>query len=406
MLSEKMKVTENELCTGCGACVVVCPTKALQLVTNVKGELYSEIDADKCIKCNKCRKICPQNVTIKSNMPRKAFVAWSQEKSIRQEAASGGVASALYKYFASQKVKFAGVKIDENMEAVFKVGSSLEDICDFRGSKYVFSNLFLIISEIMDLIKKKEKVLFIGLPCQVAALKKITNFSEFLVCIDIVCHGVCSSKYLKEHIKAVAKEKTVSKILFRDPQYGTNNFVFSLFEGDKRIYKKGVDKSDVYQLAYHKALSYRENCYNCRYAKNERISDITIGDYQGLGTASNYKGERNDVSLVLCNTERGEKLLENLVKDDYIFAEERPVFEPLKTEPQLNHPSVKSELCVELNEKIEQTGQFELSARKVLREKIILNYLIPVSLRRKIRKLLRWYLYYSKGHINIFKDEK
>lgn len=389
MLSEEMKVTESELCSGCGVCVTVCSVKALRLTSNEKGELYSEIDPDKCIKCDKCTKVCPQNQTIKSNMPRKAFVAWSQEKQVRQEAASGGVASALYKYFASQNMKFAGVKIDENMEAVFKIGSSLDDICDFKGSKYVFSKLFLIIPEIMDLIRKQEKVLFIGLPCQVAALKKITSFSEFLFCVDIVCHGVCSSKYLKEHIETVAKGKKVSKILFRDPEYGTNNFIFSLFEADNRIYKRGVDKNDVYQLAYHKALSYRENCYNCRYAKNERISDITIGDYWGIGTVSNYNGERDNISLVLCNTVQGERLFIELVKDGCLFAEERPVTEPLKTEPQLNHPSIKSKLCLELNEKIKQTGRFELAARKVLRKKIILNYLIPVSFRRKIRKVLR-----------------
>ena len=49
MLSEEMKVTESELCSGCGVCVTVCSVKALRLTSNEKGELYSEIDPDKCI---------------------------------------------------------------------------------------------------------------------------------------------------------------------------------------------------------------------------------------------------------------------------------------------------------------------------------------------------------------------
>lgn len=389
MRSEGLKITEKELCTGCGACVAVCPVNAVHLAENKKGELYSEIDANRCIHCDKCRKTCPQNEKIKSNLPQKAFVACSKSESIRQEAASGGVASALYQYFASKNIKFAGVILDDKLEAVFKVGTCPEDIRNFRGSKYVFSQLLPVLPEILELIKKQEAVLFIGLPCQVAALKKLTNYSDFLFCVDIVCHGVCSNKYLKEHVQAVSKGRNVSKVSFRDPAYGTNNFIFSLFDGDTRIYKRGVDKNDVYQLCYHKALSYRENCYRCRYAKNERISDITIGDYWGIGSVSPYSGERKDISLILCNTPRGEELLTTLVKEGYLFAEERPVDEPLKTEAQLNHPSVKSKLCTTLSEKIDRTGTFEFSARTVLSKKIILNYLIPVDFRRKIRKLLK-----------------
>ena len=61
-------------------------------------------------------------------------------------------------------------------------------------------------------------------------------------------------------------------------------FVFSLFDrkGEK-IYSRPVLSEDVYQVGYHKALIYRENCYACLYAGEDRCGDLTISDYKGIG---------------------------------------------------------------------------------------------------------------------------
>lgn len=43
-------------CICCGACVGVCPTRALTLVND---EIL--FDKEKCINCGACIKICPAN---------------------------------------------------------------------------------------------------------------------------------------------------------------------------------------------------------------------------------------------------------------------------------------------------------------------------------------------------------
>lgn len=47
------KVNE-ELCTGCGACVEGCPVEAISL-SNGKAQ----IDGDKCVDCGVCVGECP-----------------------------------------------------------------------------------------------------------------------------------------------------------------------------------------------------------------------------------------------------------------------------------------------------------------------------------------------------------
>lgn len=87
-------------------------------------------------------------------------------------------------------------------------------------------------------------------------------------------------------------------------------------------------------------ISYRENCYHCQFARQHRISDITISDYKGLGkyAPSNIIDNRQ-VSCILVNTDKGKNFIDNLLKKGNIVAEERPVKEPIEGDRQLQHPS-------------------------------------------------------------------
>ena len=46
---------DKELCTGCGDCIVICPTDALELVNGVA--VITEPSA--CNYCAECEMICP-----------------------------------------------------------------------------------------------------------------------------------------------------------------------------------------------------------------------------------------------------------------------------------------------------------------------------------------------------------
>ena len=52
---------DEQRCTHCGACVVICPTEALYVD---KKTMKVNFDADKCIACELCVKACPPRAMI------------------------------------------------------------------------------------------------------------------------------------------------------------------------------------------------------------------------------------------------------------------------------------------------------------------------------------------------------
>ncbi len=50
---------DSERCTGCGACVEVCPDGAIWLVKDVNRH-YAEIDQSLCRACQACIEVCPE----------------------------------------------------------------------------------------------------------------------------------------------------------------------------------------------------------------------------------------------------------------------------------------------------------------------------------------------------------
>jgi len=78
-------------CTGCGACVYLCPTKSITLKKNNEGFLYVHINADTCVECKKCLRVCHQNLELKNTDKQIAIAALSKNKELRKKSSSGGV---------------------------------------------------------------------------------------------------------------------------------------------------------------------------------------------------------------------------------------------------------------------------------------------------------------------------
>lgn len=48
----------KEECCGCSACFAICSMDAISMIEDEEGFEYPLIDADKCIRCYKCLKVC------------------------------------------------------------------------------------------------------------------------------------------------------------------------------------------------------------------------------------------------------------------------------------------------------------------------------------------------------------
>lgn len=54
-----IKLATHDTCTGCGACAFKCPKHCISMQENAIGIVFPVIDADACIECHSCEKVCP-----------------------------------------------------------------------------------------------------------------------------------------------------------------------------------------------------------------------------------------------------------------------------------------------------------------------------------------------------------
>lgn len=319
-------VCESNKCTGCMACIDICSKGAISM----RGDLdayNAVVDEERCIDCGLCQTVCQKNNPEQGVKPIRWYQGWAENDEIRKKASSGGVATAI----ASSFIKAGGVVCSccfRDGFFIFETCENVEGLDKFVGSKYVKSNPSGIYKKIYDLLQKGKKVLFIGLPCQVAALKKYIGYKlgVNLYTIDLVCHGTPSFKLLQIFLE----QYNQPLISMDDIQFRVKaKMPHSKYQG---IVTKGV--TDKYNIAFLNSLIHTENCYECNYAKTERISDLTIGD--SWGSSLSKETQKKGISLLLCQTKKGISLLEKA--DLHLEAVDIEI--AVENNHQLKHPSI------------------------------------------------------------------
>lgn len=329
-----MQLATANKCTGCMACMTDCPRSAISVEQNVLGDFYPKIDENACIQCGRCEKVCPELHPLPTKTPYQAFAAWSLDPENRKSSTSGGMAATLYQRALEKGWWICGTEYLPDGRVTHTLTQDSAAIGRYKKSKYVFSETGNIYPEIKKLLDAGQKVLMISLPCKIAGLFGFLKKPyDNLFTVDIVCHGTPSGKLLTDHIQAVKPGLENFRLTFRED----NAYRFMLVSDGKVRYCK-TGRTDTYLAAFMDGLSYRESCYHCTYAKNQRISDMTICDFWGLGKEIPFNHPYTGaISAVLLNTDRGEELFRDC--KELLFTEERPVSEAIQGNAQLNAPT-------------------------------------------------------------------
>lgn len=291
-------VCELNMCNGCMACVEKCHRNAITIKDDLK--YYNAlIDTKKCVDCGLCTKVCPRENDNDMSKPKWWYQGWADSE-IREYASSGGAASAIIRTFIKNGGYVASCLFDSG-KFVFEVTNEMAVARKFAGSKYVKSNPEKIYGKIQSLLKANQKVLFIGLPCQVAAVNQFIKDKTNLVTADLICHGTPSPYLLKKCLQEYGHDiNTFTDINFRIKS------LYELNRDGKPI--AAFHTMDNYLIAFLHSYDYTENCYSCKFATLDRVSDITLGDSWGTELSGEVK---NGVSLILCQSEKGKELIES-----------------------------------------------------------------------------------------------
>lgn len=325
-------------CTGCFACYNACPKKAIEMKEDKFGRIYPTINEEKCINCGLCEKICPQINDVSFNEPIIAYAMYNKDSNIREASTSGAAATTFYIKILNENGVVYGANNIENGRFEFIRITDKADLYKVKGSKYVHCYIEDNFSKVKKDLINGLKVLFVGTPCQIAGLRSFLGKEyDNLITVDLICHGVPTQKMLKDEMNLhVADISKLSRVTFRE-----NGYFLKLYKDNKCIFTEG-DNTNFYFYRFLNAMFFRENCYDCKYAKKQRVSDITIGDFWGLKSEKDeFKDENKGISLVMPNTEKGEKFVEECLKS--MIFEKRSVDEAINGNSQLNHPAQKHE---------------------------------------------------------------
>lgn len=396
-------ICSHELCTGCQACKAGCPTDAIEMLQNRHGHIYPAINQEKCIDCGKCQRICPA-LNTPEFFPKQdiAYACWSKTPQIRKESVSGGLSYELSRRFVADGGVFFGVVWNkERQDVMHTSATSIDELAQFQGSKYGHSDVNDTYKQVKKHLSCGRKVLYSGTACQLAGLIAfLGNRPDGLYLVEVLCHGAPSKALLMQRISEIEDkfESHVSGMTSRKKspnQYQTDT-----------AWRLDIDSEycisfyhDPYAKCFVQNYSLRPNCYSCRYARAERIADLTLADFWGyIPTKLKMRSFEKGTSLVLINSAKGQELFLSI--SGKLTIDVRPFSEAQNGNQNLSAPQPRPKNLVEFWNDFEKGLTVSQLAEKYCPSKIFrfsfkdrivqaLKMTLPASVIAKLKKLVK-----------------
>ncbi len=324
-------VARWRLCLGCGACVSVCPKKAITLVDIPVRGIRPIADVDKCQKCSKCLQVCPAIGICHQNRNSDDIVelskAWgsvleiwegyASDSDIRFKGSSGGAVTALSIYMlesgAASSVLHIGTKESAPLQSIPMISKTRSDLIAQTGSRYAPAPTcagFSLIDE------QKAPAVFVGKPCDIVALTKARSIDEQLdlriACsISIFCAGTPATVGTYK----ILSEMRVNPERVKELRYRGNGWPGMTVAMEK---DSCHCQHMTYEEAWGRILS-KFGQFRCRLCPDStgEFADISCGDPWYRQTNPNDPGR----SLILVRTELGKKILHGAIAAGHIEAE-------------------------------------------------------------------------------------
>ena len=295
-------VVRDKLCIGCEICSTICPKNCISYELKDKGIYEPVIDQTLCIECGLCEKVCPgknRNDGISTPYSENdAFLAYSTEKEICDNATSGGVVTSIIKKMLETKtydVAFAleGNDVSQKKEAV---KLELKDLLSSQKSRYITVSHAKTANYMLE--NPDKKLIIVGTPCAVSGLinlivlKKL-NRDNYLF-IGLFCDGTMSYNVLEYFDKHPKLKGGLKKFNFRDKRVGGwPGNILAVTNDNTEVQLPKSERMMV--KSYFKP----ERCLYCL-DKLNRLADISVGDNYVEGRKRAQGG-----NAVIINTDLG-----------------------------------------------------------------------------------------------------
>jgi coenzyme F420 hydrogenase subunit beta len=320
-------VVKRNLCLECGACESMCPVNCIS--TPRKNLVYTPtVDHSKCTNCGICLKSCPGFEVDFNKLSKeflegvsnwkigtyyKTYLGFSKNSNIRKESSSGGIITSICSYLLNSK-KVDGVVVvkgkDKITNEVF-IAKNEKELLDSLQSKYLPTPICL---SFKDIINSNKKYVFVGSPCHIHSLRKVSLFNKKLrENIYLTISHFCEYNPDPHYLKFIAEKTSIDfskikKIKFREGNW-PGNLVF--YKND------GSPVSPFKKLFYPVTIPFiRKRCLLCVDHTGE-LADISVGDAWSLGLS----GEKGGWSVFLSRNSKADKIITEASKNYIKFNE-------------------------------------------------------------------------------------
>lgn len=298
-------ISENHICTACGACALVCPKNAVTLEETPAGFLAARV-SDACIDCGLCRSVCP---SVAENTGKyapedllhgpclAAFTGYATDPALRQNGQSGGLVTALLCHLLEAGQVDGAVVVGFNAarsRPEARIARTREEILASAGSYYTQCPTLPILKN------KHERLAAVTLGCQTDALALLKPLHPELVpefTIGLVCAGQ-NSGHMIDDICRQADTGRPDAFRFRDKATGG-------WPGEISLQKDG--QTVTLPNAYRHSIKPVYECHRCLACFDQMNvnADLVCGDPWGLEGRYGPEG----CTAVLARTEQGLRLL-------------------------------------------------------------------------------------------------
>ena len=342
-----INIIRKEDCTGCGACVDICCTKAIVLETDIEGFWYPKANLDLCTNCGLCEKTCAELhiEELKQHGTNKdpiVLAALHKKDNIRRESTSGGLFSALANNIYDEGGYVGGAVYNDDFFVEHLLSNKREDLLRIRGSKHSQSDMTGLFQQIKKLLKNGEKVLICAAPCQIAGLRLFLGKDyEKLIIVDFICLGINSKKIFRKHLDSLEHQfraKAIS-VQGKNKDLGWRSAAYKIKFANNKVYLREGKNDNFTRGFIGSHINCRPTCYECKYKGFPRISDITLGDFWGIENVDKTMDDNMGTSVVLLNSQKGIAFFDSI--KDQIKTKEMTISAVLPGNQALLYPITK-----------------------------------------------------------------
>lgn len=292
------------------------------------------------------------------------YAIWSTDPHVRMLSTSGGAFSVLARKVIGEGGMVVGAAYDEDWRHVqHRCARTVEELEPLMRSKYVYSDFSRSIEEMAKALKQGQKVLFVGTPCQVAAIKaRFADVGNRLITVDFVCHGTPRPEIFAAWIDDLQSRygERVVGYEFRYKNHGWNFSESRVRFASGRVCHLPAYK-DPYNMGFYLGAFLRDCCYSCRYTNLNRPGDLTIADCWRVAASHPQYDDNRGTSMLLVNSDAGRLFFDSIDGRLYAGGDYDLRLARLRNEP-LMMPAARPHVADVFTDSFRSTGSFSQSA--------------------------------------------